>query len=183
MVFAKTCTECAGSGRQRRQSCGACQTIGVTSRTDEITVQVPPGVSNGTRMRVPGEGNSGRHGGSPGDLYITASVEEHRLFRRNRDDLHIEVPVTVSEAVLGATFKVPGLHGPIMLQIPPGTDSGQQVRVHGEGAPSPRSGTRGDLVVTLIVALPKVKDERSKELLREFARINESDVRKVLFSG
>ena len=181
MVFTKTCAQCGGTGRQRQQPCGSCRAEGVVSRTEEITIQVPAGVADGARMRVPHKGHAGRRGGAAGDLYITATVGAHRLFARDGDDLRLEAPISVSEAVLGATFDVPAVEGRVRLRIPPGTSSGQQFRVRGQGAPSPRTGKCGDLIVTVTLALPRVKDERSKELLREFGRIHSTDVRNDLF--
>ena len=182
MVFAKSCTHCGGTGRHRWRMCEQCQAAGAVSTTDEITVQVPAGVANGTRMRVPTKGNVGRHGGEAGDLYITAVVSEHRLFERDGDDLRLDVPITVSEAVLGAEFEVPAVDGRVTVRIPPGTPSGRQFRIAGRGAPSPRTGQWGDLVVTALLTLPRVEDERSRALLREFGRLNAADVRGSLFA-
>ena len=181
MVFTKSCAHCGGTGRQRQQPCRSCRADGVVSRTEEITIQVPAGVADGARMRVPDKGHAGRGGAAAGDLYITATVGAHRLFVRDGDDLRLEVPISVSEAVLGAIFDVPAVDRRITLRIPAGTSSGQQFRVKGQGAPSPRTGERGDLIVTVTLALPRVKDERSKELLLEFGRIHSADVRCDLF--
>ena len=181
MVFTKSCVHCGGTGRQRQQPCGSCRAEGVLSRTDEITIQVPAGVADGARMRVPHKGHVGRRGGVAGDLYITATVGDHRLFVRDGDDLRLEVPISVSEAVLGATFDVPTIEGRVRLRIPSGTSPGHQFRIKGQGARSPRTGERGDLIVTVSLALPRVKDERSKELLREFGQIHSTDVRSDLF--
>src|SRR5262249_28833804 len=112
--------------------------------------------------------------------YITVHVTPHPLFRREGGDLHIVVPVAVHEAALGARFDVPSLEGPVRLRIPPGTQSSQRFRLSGRGVPSPHEGPRGDLVVEVRLVLPTLLDERSKELLREFGRINSDDVRKSL---
>ena len=103
------------------------------------------------------------------------------MFRRDGDDLHLELPVAVHEAVLGAVVEVPTPAGPARLKIPAGTQAGQRLRVKGRGAPSPRTGESGDLIVTVTVALPRVSDERSRELLREFGRLHGADVRRNLF--
>ncbi len=181
MVFTKTCAPCDGTGRQRQQPCVSCRAEGVVSRTEKITIQVPAGVADGARMRVPDKGHAGRRGGATGDLYITAAVEAHRLFVRDGDDLRLEAPISVSEAVLGATFDVPVVAGRVRFRIPPGTSSGQQFRVKNQGAPSPRTGERGDLIVTVMLVLPRVKDKRSKELLLEFGQIHATDARRDLF--
>src|SRR5436190_1765915 len=122
-------------------------------------------------------GHAGRNGGDPGDLYVTIRVEPHPLFRREGDDLHLIVPVAVHEAALGAKVEVPSLEGYARLRVPPGTQSGQRFRLRERGVPSARGGPRGDLVVEVRLVLPKVLDERSKELLREFGRINGDNVR------
>jgi DnaJ-class molecular chaperone len=134
-------------------------------------------------MRVAGNGHAGRHGGEPGDLYITVHVQPHPLFRREGDDLHVIVPVAVHEAALGTRFDVPSLDGPARVRVPPGTQSGQRFRLRGRGVTSLRDGRRGDLIVEVRVVLPTLLDERSKELLREFGRINREDVRKDLGVG
>ena len=181
MVFSKACVYCGGSGRQRHRPCAACRADGVVARNEEIAIQVPAGISDGARLRVPGKGNAGRRGGDPGNLYITATVADHPFYRRDGDDVHLRVPVAVHEAALGAKIEVPAIDGPARLRIPPGTQTGQRFRLRARGAPSPRSGERGDLVVEVRLVLPKLEDERSKELLRELGRINADDVRRTLF--
>jgi molecular chaperone DnaJ len=180
MVFSKTCTACGGTGRQQRQACRACAGEGVTTRAEAVTVRIPPGVADGARVRVPEKGHAGRRGGRPGDLYITVQVAPHPFFERQGDDLRLVVPVAVHEAALGAKIEVPTLDGRARLRIPPGTQSGQRFRLRGHGVPSPRDGRRGDLVVEVRLVLPKLLDERSKELLREFGRLNQENVRKDL---
>jgi molecular chaperone DnaJ len=135
-------------------------------------------VADGARIRVPEKGHAGAPGGRVGDLYIAVQVEPHEMFQRDGDDFHVVVPVAVHEAALGAKIDVPAPDGHARLRVPPGTQSGQRFRVRGRGAPSPRNGERGDLVVEVKLVLPRMLDERSKELLREFGRINSDDVRK-----
>ena len=137
-------------------------------RTEPLTIEVPAGLADGARIRVPGKGHAGRNGGETGDLYVTVHVEPHPLFRREGDDLHVVVPLAVHEAALGAKIDVPSLDGPARLRVPPGTQSGQRFRLRERGVPSPRDGRRGDLVVEVRLVLPTLLDERSKELLREF---------------
>ena len=145
-----------------------------------MTIGVPPGLADGGRIRVAGKGHVGRNGGETGDLYIDVTVQRHPLFERDGDDLHVTVPIAVHEAALGAKIEVPSLDGPARVRVPPGTQSGQRFRVHERGVPSPRGGPRGDLVVQVQLVLPRLLDERSKELLREFGRINSADVRDEL---
>lgn len=180
MVFSKPCAQCGGSGRQRQQACAACGGQQVVMRSESLTIKMPAGLADGAQVRVPDKGHAGRNGGPAGNLYITVRVEEHPLFKRDGDDLHLTVPVAIHEAALGAKIDVPALEGTARLRVPPGTQSGQRFRLRERGAPSPRDGSRGDLVVEVRVVLPRVLDERSKELLREFGQINGDDVRREL---
>jgi molecular chaperone DnaJ len=176
MVFSKPCAACGGSGRQRQQRCGVCAAQGRVVRSEGIPVVVPPGTADGTRIRILERGHAGRYGGRTGDLYVTVHVTAHPLFHREGDDLHIQLPVAVHEAVLGARIEVPSLDGTVKLRIPPGTQAGQRFRLSGRGVPNV-TGERGDLVVEARLVLPAMVDERSRELMREFGRINSEDVR------
>jgi molecular chaperone DnaJ len=180
MVFSKPCPKCRGTGRQAETRCPTCSGSQMEIRTEPLTIQVPPGLADGARVRVPAKGHAGRNGGSPGDLYVTVRVEAHPLFRREGDDLHMTVPIAIHEAALGAKVEVPSLEGHARLRVPPGTQSGQRFRLRERGVPSSRDGRRGDLVVEVRLVLPKLLDERSKELLKEFGRLNGEDVRKDL---
>jgi molecular chaperone DnaJ len=177
MVFSRSCPGCGGTGRQRPRSCESCGGVGQESRGEIVTVRVPAGITDGDRVRVAGKGNAGLRGGPPGDLYVTVQVAPHPIFRREGDDVHMAMPIAVHEAALGARVEVPLPDGPARLRIPPGTQSGQRFRLRERGAPSTRDGRRGDFVVEVRLMLPKVLDERSKELLREFGRINGENVR------
>ena len=180
MVFSRPCGPCGGSGAQRQSRCPRCEGQQTETRTETLSINVPAGLADCARVRIPGKGHAGRHGGEAGDLYITVHVEPHRLFRREGDDLHLTVPIAVHEAALGAKIDVPSLDGPVKLRVPPGTQSGQRFRLRERGVPSPRDARRGDLVVEARLVLPRTLDERSKELLQEFGRINTEDVRKEL---
>ena len=133
-------------------------------------VDVPPGVASGTRIRVPGMGNAGRRGGRPGDFVLVCEVEAHPLFHREGDDLRCVLPVTITEAALGAHVAVPTPGGPLTIEIPAGTQNGQRFRLRKRGAPLVGQKARGDLYVEVRIWVPKVEDEESRELLREFAR-------------
>jgi molecular chaperone DnaJ len=177
MVFSRTCTACAGTGQQRPRACQVCAGSGQEPRLENVTVRIPPGITDGARIRVAGKGNAGNRGGVPGDLYVTVRVAAHPTYRRDGDDLHMVVPIAVHEAALGARIEITSPDGPVRLRVPPGTQSGQRFRLRERGAHSVRHGTRGDLVVEVRLMLPRVLDERSKELLREFGRINGENVR------
>jgi molecular chaperone DnaJ len=179
MVFSRSCPSCGGTGRTREQRCAVCGAHGRVVRTEAVPVDVPAGVTDSVRLRVPDKGHAGRNGGRTGDLYVTLHVEPHPLFRREGDDLHVKIPVAVHEAVLGARINVPSLEGPVKLRIPPGTQAGQRFRLRGRGV-STAAGGRGDLIVEVMLVLPSIVDERSKELMREFGRLNNEDVRRDL---
>jgi molecular chaperone DnaJ len=177
MVFAKPCPHCAGSGRLRHVRCETCQGLGVQPRVETVRVQIPAGVSDGARVRVAGKGHAGVRGGPPGDLYVDVAVAADPMFTRVGDDVHVSVPIAIHEAALGAKVDIPTPNGLARLRIPPGTQSGQRFRLRERGMPSVRGRPPGDLVVEVRLMLPKMLDERSKELLREFGRINAVDVR------
>jgi molecular chaperone DnaJ len=177
MVFAKTCERCSGSGRQRHAACASCAGAGVVASSQAVPVVVPAGVADGDRLRLAGFGHAGSRDGRPGDLYVTVHVGTHPMFRREGDDLHVTVPIGVHEAALGVRFEIPTFDGPVRLRVPPGTQSGQRIRLHDRGLPSRHGLRRGDLVVEFRIVLPSVLDERTKELLRQFAAANSEDVR------
>jgi len=182
MRFSLTCPQCGGSGRQRRR-CSTCGGAGSVQKPETFDVRIPPGVDTGSRVRVPRKGNAGIQGGPPGDLFIVTEVEPHPIFERKGDNIYIKFPVTVSEAALGAKVEVPTIDGPSTIRIPPGTQSGQMLRLRGKGAPSLRESPgqlRGDQFVEVQVRVPRVADERTKEILRELARLNPEDPRKDL---
>jgi molecular chaperone DnaJ len=177
MVFSRSCSGCGGTGQQRPRACDACGGAGQDTRSESVQVGIPPGVSDGDRVRIPGRGNAGIRGGPPGDLTITVHVAPHPTLRREGDDLHVIVPIAIHEAALGARIDIPTPDGGAKLRVPPGTQSGQRFRLRERGATSTRDGRRGDLVIEVRLMLPKLLDERSKELLREFGRINGENVR------
>jgi len=179
MRFSVTCPQCGGSGRQRRR-CAACGGKGQTQKPESFEVRIPPGVDTGSRVRIPGKGNAGIGGGPPGDLFIVTEVEPHAVYERKGDNIYVKVPVTVTEAALGAKVEVPTIDGPTTIKVPPGTQSGQKLRLRGKGTPSLRGEARGDQFVEVQVVVPHVADERTKEILRELAQLNPEDPRKDL---
>jgi molecular chaperone DnaJ len=178
MVFGRLCERCGGSGVLTAATCRACGGQGLEVRGESVEVAVPPGVEDGAELRVAGRGHAGRRGGEAGDLFVRVHVEAHPFFRREGPDLHLVLPVAVHEAALGARIQVPTPDGAVALRIPPGTQSGARLRLRERGVPDRRRGVRGDLIVEVQLVLPSLLDERSKELLREFARANTEDVRR-----
>jgi molecular chaperone DnaJ len=182
MRFDMTCPQCGGTGKQRRP-CPKCHGTGSINAPETLNVRIPPGVDTGSRVRVPGKGNAGVQGGPSGDLYIVTEVEPHPVFERKGDNIYVKLPVTITEAALGAKVEVPTIDGLSTIKIPPGTQSGQKLRLRDKGAPSLRDSSgehRGDEFVEVQVMVPHVADERTKEILRELSRLNPDDPRKDL---
>lgn len=181
MRFNVPCSRCGGSGRLRN-ICRACGGEGRVRRADLLDVRLPAGVQTGSRVRVPGRGEAGLMGGPPGDLYIISNVQPHPFFERRGDDLYCSVPITVTEAAMGAKIEVPTIDGRALLRIPPGTDSGQKFRLREKGVPSARkAGRRGDLYVEVQVVVPRPVDERVRELLRKLNELSPEDPRGGIF--
>ncbi len=174
----QACPRCGGAGRVSREACPACGGRGVTFGTERIAVKIPPGVDTGSRVRLQGMGEPGRNGGPPGDLYIITRVRPHPLLQRKGDNLYVEVPITITEAALGARIEVPTVDGTATMRIPPETSSGQVFRLKGKGVPHLKGGGQGDQFVTVRIVSPRNLDVRSQELLREFARLNPGDPRR-----
>jgi len=176
MKFNLTCPRCGGTGKLQ-SVCPTCHGDGRVPRAETVEVRIPPGARDGSRLRVAGKGNAGTMGMPPGDLYITIRVEPHPVFRREGDNIEINVPITVAEAGLGAKIEVPTIDGRALLKIPPGTHNGQKFRLREKGVHNTRKGVPGDQIVEVTLVAPKVKDERTKEILRELAQLNPEDPR------
>jgi molecular chaperone DnaJ len=181
MKFNLTCPRCGGKGKLQN-ACPTCHGDGRIARAETVSVNIPPGAQNGSRLRVPGKGNAGTLGGPAGDLYITTRVEEHPFFHRNGDNIEIQVPVTVTEAGLGAKIEVPTIDGRTLLKIPPGTQNGQKFRLREKGVFNSRKNQRGDQIVEVGVQVPKVQDERTKEILRELSKLHPDDPRAEIWA-
>jgi molecular chaperone DnaJ len=181
MKFNLQCQRCGGSGRLKN-ACPTCRGEGRISRPDTVEVRIPAGVASGTRLRVPNKGNAGANGGPAGDLYITIRVDEHPFFKRNGDNIEIQVPLSVSEAGLGAKIEVPTIDGRALLKIPQGTQSGQKFKMREKGVFNARKSTRGDEIVEVVLQCPDVHNERTRELLRELAQVQTQDVRSDIWS-
>jgi molecular chaperone DnaJ len=182
MKFNLTCPRCNGKGRIRN-ACPACHGDGRIAHKETVEVRIPAGAHTGSRLRVAGKGNAGRMGAPPGDLYITTHVEPHPVFHREGDNIQIKVPVTVSEAGLGAKVEVPTIDGKTLLKIPPGTQNGQKFRLRERGVMNTRKGTRGDQIVEVSLTMPDIRDERTKELLKQLSELYPEDPRKALWEN
>jgi molecular chaperone DnaJ len=182
MKFNVACPRCGGSGKAR-SACNVCAGQGVVQRTEPLEVRIKAGTRDGQRIRIAGKGNAGLQGGPAGDLYIVVRTGEHPVFHREADDIYVTVPVTMTEAALGAKIEVPTIDGRALLRIPPGTQSGQKLRLREKGVPSAvKEGKRGDEIVEVKITVPMPRDEKTKELLREVARLNPEDPRAELWS-
>jgi molecular chaperone DnaJ len=176
MRFSLTCPRCGGSGRLRN-ACPNCRGESRVSVSEHVEVRIPPGAATGSRLRVAGKGNAGTLGAPPGDLYITVRVEDHPLFSREGDDIHIRIPVTVAEAGLGAKIEVPTVDGRALLKIPQGTQNGQKFRLREKGVYNARKNSHGDQIVEISIQAPDVRDERTRELLRKLGELDPRDPR------
>jgi len=182
MKFNVQCPRCHGTGKNI-STCPTCHGEGTVERTEPLEVRIKPGTRDGQRIRIPGKGNAGTHGGPPGDLFVIIRSGEHPIFRREGDDIYLSVPITVTEAALGAKIEVPTIDGRALLKIPPGTQPGQKLRLREKGVPSAtQDGARGDEIVEITVKIPMPRDERTKELLRELATLNPEDPRAELWT-
>ncbi|HLI77424.1 MAG TPA: DnaJ C-terminal domain-containing protein, partial [Acidobacteriaceae bacterium] len=173
-----------------QNTCPTCDGAGVLTRREPLEFRIKPGTRDGQRIRLAGKGNAGTEGAPSGDLYLIIKVGAHKLFKRHGDDVHITVPVTAMEAALGARIEVPTLDGDgphggrAQLKIPPGTQTGQKLRMREKGAPvAARDGHRGDQIVEVRIVVPRVQDERSKEILRELQKLNPEDPRAEMLAG
>jgi molecular chaperone DnaJ len=167
--FSEPCTECRGSGSIIEHPCQECNGTGVTTRTRTINVRIPPGVEDGQRIRLAGQGEAGLRGAPSGDLYVTVHVKADKVFGRDGDDLTVTVPVAFHELALGTTLSVPTLEGKVGVRVPKGTSDGRILRVRGRGVPK-RSGGHGDLLVTVKVAVPPNLEGEAQEALEAYAK-------------
>jgi molecular chaperone DnaJ len=182
MRFQVTCARCGGTGHQRTV-CRNCGGEGRVQKMETLDVRIPPGAYTGSRVRVAGRGNAGIGGGPPGDLYIVTKVAPHPFFDRRGDDLYTVVPITVSEASLGAKVEVPTIDGRAQVRIPPATNSGKRLRLREKGAPSARqAGKRGDQIVEVQIVVPKPEDERIRNLMKELDKLDPENPREDIFA-
>ena len=181
MKFNIPCPRCGGSGHVT-SDCPTCHGEGTVSKTEMVEFRIKAGTRDGQRIRLQGKGNAGRNGGAAGDLYIIVRTGTNPVFSRVGDDIQVTVPVTVPEASLGAKVEVPTIDGRAQLKIPPGTQNGQKLRMRERGVESAsHPGQRGDQIVTVEVVIPTLNDERSREIMRELAKLNNQDPQTALF--
>jgi molecular chaperone DnaJ len=178
-TIATTCNHCGGSGMVFREVCKGCKGRGRVYNRKSLSVKIPPGVDTGSRLRLVGEGEPGAYGGPSGDLYVVLHVESHEFFERDGDELLCKIPVSFTQAALGAEIHVPTLDGIEKLRIPKGTQGGETFRLKGHGMPDPRSGRKGNLMVQTIVRTPTNLSREQEELLRRFAQLKGEELTDV----
>ncbi len=170
------CPHCGGNGQKISQPCGDCRGSGLQTEQAELTVEIPAGVDDGMRVRVQGEGEASPDGGPPGDCYCFITVKPHQLFKRDGSNLILQLPISYSQAALGAEIEVPTLDGPENLRIEPGTQNGEVFKIAGKGIADPRNGRAGDLLVQVFIEVPKKLSGEQEELLRKLAELDSESV-------
>jgi molecular chaperone DnaJ len=170
-VTQTTCSKCAGEGQIVSTPCETCRGRGRVEQERTLQVKIPPGVDDGSRIRISGSGEGGARGGPDGDLYVYLTIAPHHIFKRDGLDVHVDVPISFPQAALGGDVMVPSLDGELPLQLNPGTQSGSTYRLRGRGMPSVRGGAKGDQLVTVHVVVPTKLSKRERELLEEYARV------------
>ena len=184
MQFAQTCTTCHGEGTINPSPCRSCGGRGAVQKSERINVKIPAGVDNGSKVRVAGMGGPGENGGPAGDVYIVTKVRPHGYFERKGDNLYSEVKATVKEAALGDKIEIPTVDGMVWLTLPPGVQTGQQLKLKGKGVPHFGGGGVGDHYVTIKVVTPTGLTQRGKDLLDELDRMHPADPRReITFRG
>ena len=174
-VSKTTCPSCEGKGKTYDRKCSTCRGKGKVKKNKTITVNVPSGIDAGDRLRVSGKGNPGTNGGSNGDLYLEFYVEEHEYFKRDEDDIYLEVPITITEAILGCKKDIPTLYGNVKLTIPAGSDSGDKHRIKGKGIDNKSRRTKGNMYIILKVVTPKKLSRDQKKLIESLSKTDLED--------
>lgn len=171
-ITQRPCSVCGGTGEEYTSKCSNCHGTGKKKIKKNIIVKVPAGVDTGDHLRVTGKGPAGENGGPNGDVYIEIKVKDHPLFERENSDLYITVPLTITEAVLGCKKEVPTLEGNVIINIAPGSGTGEKQRIKGKGLKSPSKRTTGDLYVILKVITPTKLDRKQKKLFEDLDKTN-----------
>jgi len=167
-----TCPDCRGKGTAFDRTCSACHGSGTIRKNKELDVKIPAGVDSGSRLRLAGKGDAGVNGGAPGDLYLEFVVKEHPLFIRDDYDIYLELPITITDAVLGTKKEVPTLYGNVKVNIPSGSESGDKLRIKDKGVTHVNSSAKGDMYIILKVCIPKKLDKKQKKIFEELSNTN-----------
>jgi len=171
----QTCPQCSGEGEKITNPCNKCTGMGKTQSNESISVKIPKGVDDGTRIRLAGKGEAGNKGGASGDLYLFVSVEPHSIFKRSEENLYYELPISIADAALGTTVEVPSIDGgKTKIKIPSGTQSGKQLRLRGKGMPLLKRNVSGDLYIRIVTEVPTSLTKKQKDLLEEFKNLEDT---------
>jgi molecular chaperone DnaJ len=181
-IGSDACEKCHGTGQVPTQPCHTCRGRGIVERPRAVTVTIPKGVADGNKLRVAGQGNPGAAGGPGGDLYLIIKMRPHPVFERKGDDLYVELPVTFAEAALGAEVQVPTISGQATMKIPPGVQSGQQLRLRGQGMPR-RSGGHADLYARVKITVPRNLTEDERRLFEQLQELRRENPRDRILAG
>ena len=163
------CPDCNGQGKTYKRKCSACNGKGKVKKSKKLTINIPAGVNTGDRQRVSGKGGPGSNGGENGDLYIEYVVDEHKYFKRDNDDIYLEVPLTITEAILGCKKEIPTLYGNVKLNVPAGTNSGDKQKIRGKGVNNEYRSHKGDMYVVFRAYTPTKLTRNQKELIEELS--------------
>ena len=169
-----TCPECGGTGKKIKKVCPECSGVGRTRKSKTLNVKIPAGINDDQTIRLAGEGNAGVKGGANGDLLIHVSVKKHEVFERDGNNIHIELPITFSQAALGANIEIKTLHGLVNLKIPAGIQSGTKLKLAGKGIDNKINGRKGDQIVTVTVVTPTILSSKQKEIFAELSKTDET---------
>jgi molecular chaperone DnaJ len=179
MQFTKACPQCGGHG-QTGKPCKHCGGAGQVMDTEKIRVTIPRGVKDGSKVRVSGKGEPGADGGKPGDLYLMVKIKPHPVLKREGDNLYMDVPVTVGEAMAGANITVPTVDGQVKVKVPPKSQNGQTLKLKGKGAFNPKTKSNGDLMLKLVVKVPQTEDREILKSVEKLDRLYGGDLRRDL---
>ncbi len=179
-AFSRPCPACGGRGTVIENPCPTCGGTGAVDRVRTVKVKIPAGVKDGSKVRFAGKGEAGPLGGAPGDLYVTVHVKPHKYFKRSDGDILLDLPLTFPEAALGTTVEIPTINGRVKLKIPAGTSDGKKFRLRGKGAPRPKGGGRGDMIVTAHVVVPQRLTPKEKELIKQLKELERENPRAFL---
>ncbi|MBN2168496.1 MAG: molecular chaperone DnaJ [Actinobacteria bacterium] len=178
--LSRPCPNCGGRGTIIKNPCPACRGAGIVKQPKKIKVRIPPGVKDGSRIKFKGKGEPGAGGGPPGDLYVITKVANHEYLGRNNSNITLDLPITFSEAALGTSVEIPTTDGKVKLKIPAGTQSGSKFRLKGKGAPKLKGKGKGDMIVTVNIAVPKKLDKKQKELIQQLEEVQPENLRAYL---
>ncbi len=178
--LSRACSMCLGKGTIIESACPSCTGTGKSAKLQKVTVKIPPGVKDGSKIRFKGKGGLGSNGGPPGDLYIVTKVAPHPIFKRDGTNILLDVPVTFAEAALGAKIDIPTVDGMVSLKIPAGTQEGKTFRLRGKGAPKMRGSGKGDMLAKIRVAVPNRLNSKEKKVLEQFAELHKENPREHL---